>query len=131
MRFTNNIVLIDETCDEVNERPDVWKHTLESKGFRLSKTKTKYLECKFSDVTQVVNVEVKIDALVISKKKSFKYSWSIIQENGDIDDDVTDRIGAGWMKWKLTSGILCDKIRMYLQTLKKMRVAAMSVGMDV
>ncbi|XP_070011458.1 uncharacterized protein [Nicotiana sylvestris] len=27
----------------------------------------------------------------------------------EIYEDVTHRIGAGWMKWRLTSGILCDK----------------------
>lgn len=39
----------------------------------------------------------------------FKYIWLIIQGNRKIDDDVTHRIGARWMKWKLASGILCDK----------------------
>ncbi|PHU23535.1 hypothetical protein BC332_08642 [Capsicum chinense] len=28
---------------------------------------------------------------------------------GEIDEDVSHRIGAGWMKWRLASGILCDK----------------------
>lgn len=36
--------------------------TLESKGFNLSKTKTKYVECKFSDATHEVKVEVRFDA---------------------------------------------------------------------
>lgn len=34
---------------------------MESKMFRLSKTKTKYLECEFSDVTHEANWDVKID----------------------------------------------------------------------
>ncbi|KAG5588608.1 hypothetical protein H5410_049042 [Solanum commersonii] len=29
--------------------------------------------------------------------------------SGDIGDDVTHRIGAAWMKWRLASGVLCDK----------------------
>ncbi|KAF3628949.1 putative prolyl 4-hydroxylase 3 [Capsicum annuum] len=29
--------------------------------------------------------------------------------NGEIDEDVSHRIEAGWMKWRLASGILCDK----------------------
>ncbi|XP_070057114.1 uncharacterized protein [Nicotiana tomentosiformis] len=29
--------------------------------------------------------------------------------DGEIDEDVTHRIGAGWMKLRLTSGVLCDK----------------------
>ncbi|XP_055821948.1 uncharacterized protein LOC129890416 [Solanum dulcamara] len=32
-----------------------------------------------------------------------------MQDSGEIDEDVTHRIGAGWMKWRLASGVLCDK----------------------
>ncbi|PHT33828.1 Nicotianamine aminotransferase B [Capsicum baccatum] len=34
---------------------------------------------------------------------------SMIQENGKIDEDISHRIGKGWMKWRLASGVLCDK----------------------
>lgn len=53
------------------------------------------MECKFSDVTHEVEVEVNIDAQIIPKKGSFKYLGFIIQENGEIDVDVARRIGAG------------------------------------
>lgn len=39
-------------------------------------------------------------------KKLFIYR---IQGNGEINEDVTQHIGAGWVKWKLASGVLCDK----------------------
>lgn len=42
---------------------------LVSQRFRLSRTKTKYLECEFSDITHVEDVEVRIDTLVISKRE--------------------------------------------------------------
>ncbi|PHU18190.1 Peroxisomal nicotinamide adenine dinucleotide carrier [Capsicum chinense] len=42
-------------------------------------------------------------------RDKFKYLGSVIQSNGEIDEDVSHRIGAGWMKWKLASGVLCDK----------------------
>ncbi|KAF3647615.1 putative pre-mRNA-processing factor 6-like [Capsicum annuum] len=35
--------------------------------------------------------------------------WRCLESNGEIDEDVSHRIGAGWMKWKLASGVLCDK----------------------
>ncbi|XP_019256456.1 PREDICTED: uncharacterized protein LOC109234866, partial [Nicotiana attenuata] len=66
-------------------------------------------ECKFSDGTHDADVEVKLDTQVIPKRASFKYLGSIIQGNGDIDEDVAHRIGAGWMKWRLASGVLCDR----------------------
>lgn len=77
---------------------EVWRQNQESKGFRSSRTKIEYLEYKFNDVTHVADVEGRIDTQFISEKGSFKYLGSIIQENGKIDDDVTHRIGAGWMK---------------------------------
>ncbi|KAF3627858.1 PHD finger protein ALFIN-LIKE 1 [Capsicum annuum] len=62
-----DVVLIDET--------------------RLSRSKTEYLECKFSDSSQE-------DGVV---------------GNDEIDEDVSKYIRAGWMKWRLASGVLCDK----------------------
>ncbi|XP_059285773.1 uncharacterized protein LOC132039265 [Lycium ferocissimum] len=90
MLFADDIVLIDESRSGVNASGE-------------------YLECKFSDGSQVEDEDVQLDTQVIPKKESFKYLGSIIQGTGEIDDDVTHRIGAGWMKWKLASGVLCDK----------------------
>ncbi|XP_060178058.1 uncharacterized protein LOC132607992 [Lycium barbarum] len=111
MLFADDIVLIDESQSGVNARLEVWRQTLESKGFKLSRTKTEYLECKFSNGIQVEDEDVQLDTQVIPKKESFKYLGSIIQGTGEMDDDVTHRIGAGWMKWKLASGVLCDTKR--------------------
>jgi len=32
----------------VNAKLEVWRQTLESRGFRLSRAKTEYMKCKFS-----------------------------------------------------------------------------------
>ncbi|XP_070045979.1 uncharacterized protein [Nicotiana tomentosiformis] len=73
MLFTDDIILIDETRGGVNERLKVWRHTLESKGFKLSRTKIEYLECKFSSATQVMDEDVRLDSQVIPRRESFKY----------------------------------------------------------
>ncbi|XP_019254312.1 PREDICTED: uncharacterized protein LOC109233029 [Nicotiana attenuata] len=93
----------------VNALLEVWGQTLESKDFKLSKTKTEYLDCKFSDEIHEINIDVKLDTQVIPNRGSFKYLGSIVQGNWDIDKDVTHRIGAGWMKLRLASDVLCDK----------------------
>lgn len=54
-------------------------------------------------------MEVKLGMQVIPKKESFKYLRSLFQENGEIGDDVTHCIGAGWSKWRLASRVMCDK----------------------
>ncbi|PHT63712.1 UDP-glucose:glycoprotein glucosyltransferase [Capsicum annuum] len=73
---------------------EVWRQTLESKGFRLSRTKMEYLECKFSDSRQEDEVVVKLDSQAVCKRDSFKYLGSTIQGNGEIDKDVSHRVGA-------------------------------------
>jgi hypothetical protein len=32
---------------------------------------------------------------------------SMLQNDGDIDEDVNHRIKVGWLKWRQTSGVLC------------------------
>ncbi|KAF3661313.1 SKP1-like protein 21 [Capsicum annuum] len=64
---------------------------------------------KFNDVRRENEVVVKLESQEVCKRDSFKYLGSVIQSNGEIDEDVSHRIGAGWMKWKLASGVLCDK----------------------
>ncbi|XP_059289697.1 uncharacterized protein LOC132043235, partial [Lycium ferocissimum] len=89
MLFADDIALIDETRSGVNDRLEVWRTTFETKGFRLSRTKTEYMECKFSDITQDTDMEVKIESQAIPKRGSFKYLGSIKQGNREIDYDVT------------------------------------------
>nr|XP_016463846.1 PREDICTED: uncharacterized protein LOC107786862 [Nicotiana tabacum] len=73
MLFTDDIVLIDESRTDVNERLEVWIQALESKGFKLSRTKTKYLECKFNAEQREVGVNVRLESQVIPSRNSFKY----------------------------------------------------------
>jgi hypothetical protein len=38
----------------------------------------------------------------------YESSWLMLQKNGDIDEDVSHRIKAGWLKWCQVSDVLCD-----------------------
>ena len=48
MLFADDVVLVDESRAGVNRKLELWRRTLESKGFRLSRTKTEYMMCDFS-----------------------------------------------------------------------------------
>ena len=48
MLFADDIVLIDEYREEVNAKLERWRDTLAAEGFRLSRSKTEYLHCRFS-----------------------------------------------------------------------------------
>ncbi|KAG2551901.1 hypothetical protein PVAP13_9KG445085 [Panicum virgatum] len=48
MLFPDDVVLVDESRTGVNRKLELWRRTLESKGFRLSRTKIEYMICDFS-----------------------------------------------------------------------------------
>ncbi|KAH1199390.1 hypothetical protein GmHk_18G052760 [Glycine max] len=86
MLFADDIVLLGESREELNERLETWRRALETHGFRLSRSKSEYMECKFNKRRRVSNSE----------------------DDGEIEGDVNHRIQAGWMKWRKASGVLCD-----------------------
>ncbi|AQK73740.1 Retrovirus-related Pol polyprotein LINE-1 [Zea mays] len=71
--------------------------TLEAKGFRLSRSKTEYMKCGFSAMGYE-DGDVSLDGQVVPKKDTFRYLGSMLQKDGDIDEDVSHRIKAGWLK---------------------------------
>ncbi|GMQ11846.1 hypothetical protein CsSME_00054325 [Camellia sinensis var. sinensis] len=106
MLFAYDIVLVDETREGVNTKLEIWRKALESKGFRISRTKTEYMECKFSNSNNESRGEVKIENQELPKSEHFRYLGSIITTAGEIDADVAHRIKAGWCKWRSASGVL-------------------------
>ena len=47
----------------------------------------------------------------------------IISMDGKIDEDVEHRLKVGWLKWRLASGVLCDR---HMQTRLKGKFYRMS-----
>ena len=108
MLFADDVVLVDDSRTGVNRKLELWRQTLESKGFRLSRTKTEYMMCGFS-TTRCEEEEVSLDGQVVPQKDTFRYLGSMLQMDGNIDEDVSPQIKAGWMKWRQASGVLCDE----------------------
>ena len=52
MLFADDVVLVDESQAGVNKKLELWRQTRKSKGFRLSRTKTKYMRSDFDGVVQ-------------------------------------------------------------------------------
>ena len=97
MLFADENVFIDITREGVNDKLERWRHTLESRGFKVSRLKAEYLHYCFSG-REDVRGEVTIVGMEIPKVKKFKYLGSIIQQKGDIDEDINQRIKMGWIK---------------------------------
>ncbi|XP_028027185.1 uncharacterized protein LOC114240729 [Bombyx mandarina] len=112
MLFADDIVLVGEEGPEVQRRLAKWKERLENVGLKISRTKTEHMFCDLggsSDFTPIA-----LDGVSLPCCFDFKYLGSILQNDGNIDRDVTNRINAGWMKWRQVSTTACDR-RMPLQ----------------
>ena len=109
MLFADDIVIVGEEKEEVNEKLETWRQTLELNGLRLSRSKTEYMACNFAQSAEDDEQEVRIGTHTIIQKDNFKYLGSIIREDGDVGSDVIHRIQAGWVKWRAATGVLCDR----------------------
>lgn len=58
-------MLIDDTREGVNAKLELWRNVLESNGFRISRTKTECMKCKFSQNMSRNEGVVRIDNLEI------------------------------------------------------------------
>jgi hypothetical protein len=66
------------------------------------------MRCQFSE-ENLDDGDVSLDGRVVPINDTFRYLGSILQNEGEVDEDVSHRIRAGWVKWRRASGVICDK----------------------
>jgi len=77
--FADDVVLLGELREELNGRLEIWKQALETYGFHLSRSKTEYMECNFSNRRSRSTLEVKVGDHTIPQVTRFKYLDFIVQ----------------------------------------------------
>ncbi|KAF3636661.1 putative rRNA-processing protein UTP23 -like protein [Capsicum annuum] len=123
-------LVMDVLTQKGDDKLEVWKQTLESKGFMLSRSKKEYLECKFSDSRQENEMVMRLDSQDVCKRDSFKYLGSMIQGDSEIDEDVSNHIGA--VRPAMLYGVECWPVKhVHIQKLKvaEMRIVCWMCGL--
>jgi hypothetical protein len=77
MLFADDVVLMDESRTEVDQKLELWRRILDAKCFRLSRSKTEYIKCDFSATTQEEG-DVRLDGQVVPMKDTFCYLGSML-----------------------------------------------------
>ncbi|XP_071718240.1 uncharacterized protein [Rutidosis leptorrhynchoides] len=92
--FTDDIVLVSESKNELNSRLEQWRESLEQNGLRISRQKTEYLRCDFARTEDEQNVgeSISIGDQTLHPQESFRYLGSVLHKSGRIDEDVSHRI---------------------------------------
>ncbi|KAK6765125.1 hypothetical protein RB195_025169 [Necator americanus] len=103
--FADDVMLESESRDDLQKQVQSWKDQLQQYGLRLNTSKTEYMECG----PRIEDSSVRFDGTELNKVNCFKYLGSKVTCTGDIDQEGRARVNATWMKWKMATGVLCDK----------------------
>ena len=95
--------------EELNREAEEWRNCLEERGLRINRIKTVGMRCNFEEVAREREIDLEIDFHKLKEVESFKYLGSVIQNNGDLDEELTRSIQSGWNRWRKCSGVLCDR----------------------
>lgn len=79
--FLDDVMLVDKILAKVNRKLELWRMVLESKGFRLSRTKTKSMRCN-SSTTTYEEGDISLKGQVVPFKNTFRYLGSMQKGEG-------------------------------------------------
>lgn len=81
---------------------------MESKGFGINRSKTKYMEYEFSGGKSACIHRVTLQNQESPRSKHFKFQGSIVNKDGEIKEDVAHCVQVVWVKLLHHSGVLYD-----------------------
>ena len=91
MLFAFDIVICEETREEVERKLESWKYALERRGMKVSRSKTEYLCINGGNDKETV----KMEDTKVPRVKEFKYLRLTVQESGGCEREVKKREQAG------------------------------------
>ena len=91
MLFADDIVICEETREEVERRLKSWKYALERRGMKVSRSKTEYFCINGGNDDETV----KMEDTKVPRVKEVKYLGSTVQESGGCEREVKKRVQAG------------------------------------
>ena len=86
--------------EELNREAEEWRNCLEERGLRINRIKTVGMRCNFEEVAREREIDLEIDFHKLKEVESFKYLGSVIQNKGDLDEELTRSIQSGWNRWR-------------------------------
>ncbi|KAM8853652.1 putative transposon-derived protein F52C9.6 [Synchiropus picturatus] len=105
MMFADDIVICDESKEQVEDRLERWRFALQRRGIEVSRSKTEYMCVNERDPSG----QVKLQGVEIKKVGDFKYLGSTVQGNGECEKEVKKQVQAEWNNWEKVLGVMCDK----------------------
>ena len=104
--YADDVVLVAESRVGVERKLEEWRNALESRGMKISRTKTEYFT---TDLIENQDETVRLDGEELKRVRNFKYLGSVVDATVDTEKEVNYRIQCGWNNWRKVSGVICDR----------------------
>ena len=101
--YADDIVLVTEERRQLERKLEEWRVTLENRGMKISRSKTDYFTTDTSGDQQAT---IRLNGEMLKRVKSFKYLGSMVEETGEMGNEVHFRIQCGWNNWRKVSGVM-------------------------
>ncbi|EYB83113.1 hypothetical protein Y032_0342g3027 [Ancylostoma ceylanicum] len=102
--YADDVALIADSRAELQLKIRKWQLALADAGLKLNTKKTEVMSSTEEDY-QVFDVS----GTAFAQAKEFQYLGSYLSADGTVDAAVRGRIKCAWLKWRESTGILCDR----------------------
>ncbi|EYB97808.1 hypothetical protein Y032_0137g2036 [Ancylostoma ceylanicum] len=97
-------MLASEQNEDPERQTQAWSERLTWFGLRVNVKKTVYMTTNLDEPSTI-----QVDANDLRRTDYFKYLGSTLSADGNLANEVVARVNAAWLKWRLMTGVLCDK----------------------
>ncbi|XP_064081905.1 uncharacterized protein C53C9.2-like [Macrobrachium nipponense] len=124
----HNLGSREQGREELEGKVVRWRYALESRGLKISRKKAEYMPTKLDGNQQTTT---KLGGGNIRRVHKFTYLGSVIDNEGNVEEEINNQIQCGWNNWRKVSGVICDRkvpIRLKGRLHKRMVRPAMTEG---
>ena len=103
-----DLAIVAESEEELQERAVQWQENQENKGLRVNSKKEEVMVS--SKLGKKVQIQIKDRKNIKLKQvEELCYLGTMIEEKERCSKVVRARLGKAWQKWKVVTGVVCDK----------------------
>ena len=104
--YADDVILVTKSRGELEAKLERWRQALESRGMRISRSKTEYMT---TDLGGNQEETIQLEGSNLKRVTNFKYLGSVTQSSGDLDREIAHRVQSGWNNWRKITGVVCDR----------------------
>ncbi|CAD7083972.1 unnamed protein product [Hermetia illucens] len=102
--YEDDVFLTSHSKNDLEQLVQKWNDRLTQHGLRLNLNKIEFLTTDPHETGAIT-----VSSSDLSRTERFKYLGSTLSTNGELRYEIASRVNAAWMKWRFTTGVLCDR----------------------